>query len=159
MKKYHVLSVVFGLLCLSSCTSIEAPSFFDYKVIETDIFPIASWQKVTDKHSEFHVYIEGDGYAYNAHGRPSSNPTPRGTLVRTLAFSDSSPNVIYLARPCQFVQNKYCHSKYWTTARFSAPVIESTAQALKAIVGTSDVVLIGFSGGAQVAGLVAVMDH
>lgn len=150
----------FGSMCffalLTACSHVQVPERFSYRVINTSTFAIASWQKVTDRHEGFHVYIEGDGYAYNAHGRVSSDPTPHDTVVRKIAFSDSYPNVIYLARPCQYVQNEFCQRKNWSTARFSATAIDSTAQALKSIVGTSEVTLIGFSGGAQVAGLVAV---
>ncbi|MDD7312777.1 MAG: alpha/beta hydrolase, partial [bacterium] len=64
---------------------------------------MASWQKITHPTAPYKIYIEGDGHAFNAHGQPTGNPTPKGTLVRELAFGDNHENVIYLARPCQYV--------------------------------------------------------
>lgn len=144
-----------GLLLLSGCKSINIPSEFRYEVIKDQDFNIASWQKITNPKSVYKIYIEGDGYAFNAYGRPTQNPTPKGTLVRELAFGDSSPNVIYLARPCQYVNSTMCSQKYWTTARFAPEVINAEYEAIKQIAGDNPVILIGFSGGAQIAGLVA----
>ena len=76
--------------------------------------------------------------------------------MRNLAFGDDSPNVVYLARPCQYVEGTICSSYYWTVARFSSEVVEAEYEAIKKIVGDNPVILIGFSGGAQIAGLVAV---
>ena len=143
---------------LSACkTTYQVPDDFTYQEIQTPVFKIASWHKITDNNFTYKVYIEGDGYAFNANGRPSSNPTPRGTFLRQIAFNDPSPNVIYLGRPCQYVQDEKCEKKYWTTARFSPKVILSEADALKKMTNKNNVILIGFSGGAQVAGLIGVL--
>ena len=93
-------------------------------------------------------------YAFNARGKATQDPTPHGTLVRELAFGDNSPNVIYLARPCQYVKSPICSKRHWTTARFSPEVINAEYEAIKNIASNNPVILIGFSGGAQVAGLV-----
>ena len=69
------------------------------------------------------------------------------------------PNVIYLARPCQFnTKVPACTKEVWTTARFSQAVIDAEVDALKELAGNRETVLIGFSGGAQVAGLMSVLD-
>ncbi|MBR2299926.1 MAG: hypothetical protein IJ870_05075 [Alphaproteobacteria bacterium] len=68
-------------------------------------FKIASWQKITDKNAPYKIYIEGDGFAFNAHGSPTTNPTPKNTFLRQIAFNDPSKNVVYLARPCQYVND------------------------------------------------------
>lgn len=144
------------LLFLSACTTtIDAPSDFVYKEISTDNFKLASWQKVTDKSQVYHIYIEGDGYAFNSRGVPTRNPTPRSHIVRNLAFADNNANVIYLARPCQYIKDKNCSQRHWTTARFAPEIINSTHQAIYSIVKNNPITLIGFSGGAQVAGLIA----
>lgn len=150
------LLFVFASLLLAGCASFSAPEFFRYQEIDTEFFRLASWQKLTDASQPVRVYIEGDGYAFNAHGRPSSNPTPRETDFRTLAFGDPHANVVYLARPCQYVKDSRCNRAQWSTARFSPQVIAAESQALKAIADRRKMTLIGFSGGAQVAGLVAV---
>ncbi len=153
MKKALLTSI----FILSSCTTpIVVPSSFEYKEIKTQYFTLASWQKVTTN-GDMKIYIEGDGSSFNSRGYPTSDPTPRGTFLRKKAFEDDAPNVIYLARPCQFVNDFKCKQVYWTTGRFAPEVIVSTADAIKKIAKDKNVELIGFSGGSQVAGLVSVM--
>ncbi len=155
MKKF-VLSLIFFL---TSCqTTYQAPTDFTYQEIETSFFKIASWQKITSKNAPYKIYIEGDGYAFNANGLPTTNPTPKSTFLRQIAFNDPSKNVVYLARPCQYISDEKCEKKYWTTARFSEKVISSEADAAYQTAQKNNVIFIGFSGGAQVAGLVAVLN-
>lgn len=143
------------ILLLCGCQGLVIPDDFNYKIIKTRNFELASWQKINNPQGVFKIYIEGDGYAFNAYGRPSQDPTPRGTLLRKIAFGDKSPNVVYLARPCQYVKSKICSQRHWTSARFAPEVINAEYEAVKQIAGDNPVVLIGFSGGAQVAGLIA----
>lgn len=147
--------VLITLLFLAGCSTITAPADFVYKEIPTRDFTLASWQKITEPSGAYKIYIEGDGHAFNAHGRATQDPTPKGILVRELAFGDDSPNVIYLARPCQYVKSPVCSQRHWTTARFAPEVINAEHAAVKQIADDNPVILIGFSGGAQIAGLVA----
>ena len=149
MKKFLIL-----LLLLCGCHGVVVPDSFTYKEIETDSYKLASWQKITDKKSPVRIYIEGDGYAFNHLGQPTTNPTPRGTFLRTLAFNDPNANVVYLARPCQFVEDKHCTQKDWTTGRFSQGIVNSTTQAIKKITGKQQIILVGYSGGALLSGLI-----
>ena len=151
--------VLFLFLLLAGCQSIVIPDNFEYKEIVTDTFTIASWQKISDNKGTVKVYIEGDGASFDAYGRPTKDPTPRGKMIRELAFGDYSSNVVYLARPCQFVMSDICSVRHWTSARFSYEIVNATYQAIKQIAGKRDVVLVGFSGGAQVAGLVSVLNR
>lgn len=150
-----MIKVLITLLFLVGCSTITVPADFVYKEIETRDFTIATWQKVTNPAALYKIYIEGDGYAFNAHGRATQDPTPHGTLVREIAFGDKSPNVIYLGRPCQYVKSPICSKRHWTTARFAPEIINAEYEAIKQIAGNQQVILIGFSGGAQIAGLVA----
>ena len=150
-----MIRILIILLLLSGCAAIKAPADFVYEEIPTRDFTLASWQKITAPSGVYKIYIEGDGYAFNAHGHAAQDPTPRGTLVRELAFGDDSPNVVYLARPCQYVTSPICSKRHWTTARFAHEIINAEYEAIKQIAGDNPVVLIGFSGGAQVAGLIA----
>ena len=150
-----MLKALIVLFFLAGCTTIKAPADFAYKEINTRNFTLASWQKITDPFGTYKIYIEGDGYAFNAHGRATQDPTPRSTLVRELAFGEDSSNVIYLARPCQYVKSPVCSKRHWTTARFAPEVINAEYAAVKQITGDNPVILIGFSGGAQIAGLIA----
>lgn len=152
-KKYMFIGVI--LLC--GCVNIAVPDTFQYQEIQTNKFRLATWQKITNTKAPIKIYIEGDGAAFNARGQPTLDPTPKGKMVRELAFGDISPNVVYLARPCQYVKDDMCEQKYWTTARFAPEVIDSSYEVIRKIVGNRRVILIGFSGGAQVAGLVAVL--
>jgi len=148
--------LVLAFLELMACSSFDVPAEFKYKEIQTSSFKIATWQKITDNNAPFKIYIEGDGFAFRANGRISSNPTPRGTLVRELAFGDKHQNVIYLARPCQFVTDAICQPQDWSVARFSEKAVQAQYEAVKQITGNSSLTLVGFSGGAQIAGLMAV---
>ena len=150
-----MIKVLVILLFMTGCATIKVPADFVYKEVETRDFTLASWQKVTNSVAPYKIYIEGDGYAFNARGKATQDPTPRGTLVRELAFGDKSPNVIYLARPCQYIKSPICSQRHWTTARFAPEIVNAEFEAIKAIAGENPVMLIGFSGGAQVAGLVA----
>lgn len=152
MKK--LIAFVYVALC--GCQTIIVPSDFEYKEIQTSTFKLAMWKKVTQPDKPYKFYIEGDGAAFRADGSVSYNPTPRGVMLRQIAYGDIYPNVIYLARPCQYVRDNMCKSEYWSTARFSDEVIQAEYEAIKAISAEHPVTLIGFSGGAQVAGLLAV---
>lgn len=142
-------------ILLTGCSAPSVPPEYIYKEIGTQNFTLASWQKTGDSTAAYKIYIEGDGHAFNAHGRPSQDPTPHDGLVRKLAFSDPSPNVVYIARPCQYVKSGLCSPRYWTTARFAPEILNAEYEAVKNIAGNRPVILIGFSGGAQIAGLLA----
>jgi pimeloyl-ACP methyl ester carboxylesterase len=104
------------------------------------------------------VYLEGDGYAWVTSRQPSLDPSPRRLLVAGLAFADPTPN-LYLARPCQFVSTASCTTTLWTNRRYAEEVVHSLDQALdqlKARYGNRDFELIGYSGGATLALLLAV---
>jgi len=151
MKKQ--ILIILGLW-LCACSSISVPDSFVYREMQTRDFDVATWQKITQPQAVYKIYIEGDGYAFNASGRATQNPTPRGMLVREMAFADNSPNVVYLSRPCQYVKSRACSKRHWTTARFAPEIINAEYEAVKQIAGNSPVILIGFSGGAQVVGLI-----
>ena len=154
-KKLLVLIVI----VLVGCKSLVIPNDFVYKEIKTNTFKLASWQKITNPGGRFKIYIEGDGASFDAYGMPTKNPTPKSNLVRELAFGDYNENVVYLARPCQFVKDELCSQRHWTTARFSPEVVTASYEAIKQIAQNNEVVLVGFSGGAQVAGLVSVVNE
>ena len=152
---FIMLKILIILIFLTSCASITTPSNFVYKEIQTRNFNIVTWQKITNPKLPYKVYIEGDGYAFNSQGRPTNDPTPKSTLVRELAFDDKSANVIYVARPCQYIKSSICSQRHWTSARFAPEIINAEYETIKSIVGNSPVILIGFSGGAQVSGLIS----
>ena len=157
MKKIVIILYCFiFILTLGACSHISAPQEFAYREIQTSFFKIASWQKISVPTADYRIYIEGDGYSFDSRGLPTTNPTPHSIMMRQAAFNDPHPNVIYLARPCQFVKDDKCEEKYWTVARFADEVINSEAEAIQSVVRQQPITVIGFSGGAQVAGLLTI---
>jgi hypothetical protein len=107
------------------------------------------------------VYIEGDGLSWVNRHTPSFAPTPADPLALRLAMADPSGQAVYLARPCQYTQGasfRNCHPRYWGSHRFAPQVIGAMDQALSQLQhasGATELVLVGYSGGAAVAALVA----
>lgn len=149
--------IFFVLFCVSFCGCAHhhiMQKTFEYKPINTDKFTLATWQKISNSNQPVHIYVEGDGHAFYTNGMPTANPTPRDSFVRDLATRDSSDNVAYIARPCQFIMGSNCDVSDWTNARFSKQVIDSLGNTIKQIANGRPVVLIGYSGGALATGLV-----
>ena len=94
---------------------------------------------------------------YNA----SHNPTPRNPVGLSLAVRDYADNVMYIARPCQYVslnKNPDCKYPYWTHKRFAPAVIDSVSAVIergKKKAKAHNIEIIGFSGGGAVAILVS----
>ena len=107
------------------------------------------------------IYIEGDGYAWISAEMPSADPTPRVPVALQLALAQPSGSAAYLARPCQYLgaaAAQRCGQAYWTGRRFAPEVIkaaDAAVSALKARFGARHLTLVGYSGGAAVAALVA----
>ena len=108
-----------------------------------------------------HVYLEGDGAAWWARRLPPTDPTPRTSVALPMALEDPHPAVAYLARPCQYLTGStrtVCPVAWWTSARWSEPVVAMTDQVLSALLqasGARELVLTGHSGGGTLAVLVA----
>jgi hypothetical protein len=153
MKK---LLIFFVLLTLCSCSTakIKPPADFVYEEVHTDDYVLASWQKINDPYSLVKIYVEGDGHAYTSKGYPTNDPTPKNCFLRKIAFNDTAENVVYLARPGQYIKSDECNSIDWTTGRFSQKIVDNMAQAIKKIAGSKKVILIGYSGGALLCGLI-----
>ncbi len=146
---------ILPFLMLTACAgTVKMSDDFAAVTVNTSNYDIFTYQKITDKTSPIHIYIEGDGRAFNGRGRPTLNPTPRGDFVRRLAVRDGASNVVYMARPCQYVISAGCGVADWTHGRFSHKVIDSMTSAVKQVAGNRPVVLIGYSGGAMISGLI-----
>lgn len=107
-----------------------------------------------------YVFIESDGAPWVDGGtRISADPTPRRPLALQLA-ARTPGSVLYLGRPCYFSvrADNGCTSDLWTSARYSARVVDSMASVLNRYVtagGFRRAVLIGYSGGGTLAMLTA----
>lgn len=136
----------------SSKTLLSHANFLDE--IHVNNYPVKVWSRLSDTNTAVHVYIEGDGHAWNQRGRPSLDPTPKNPVGLKLAAGDSHPNVIYLSRPCQFIElpKNQCNFKIWTQNRFSVEIVKELLEILKSKIPKGQhVILIGYSGGANIA--------
>ena len=151
--------VLFVFLLLGGCAYKNPLSDMKFQTVMAPPYVVAGWYKIQKAGDPLKVYIEGDGHAFDAQGRPTDNPTPTGVFLRELASEDPSPNVVYLGRPCQYLQAGACSEKDWTDGRFSKEIINSMNQYVLTMMKkarSEQLVLVGFSGGAQIAGWIGV---
>lgn len=152
MNKFFYVFIILGITgCATRDIMLDS---FEFKPMKTTQHTIATWQKITKKNQPIHIYIEGDGNSFFANGTVSPDPTPRDNFVRNLVANDTYSNVVYIARPCQFIRDKNCNFEDWTVARYSKQNIDSVAHAIKQIAKNQPIILIGYSGGAMMSGLV-----
>ncbi|MCK4507345.1 MAG: hypothetical protein KAU27_02315, partial [Desulfuromonadales bacterium] len=135
---------------------IDAPPFFLKAYL-----PLELLQENLSDDKILTVYLEGDGYAWRSRSRPSTDPTPIDPVGLRLALRHPDEQVVYLARPCQFISQEEaqsCETRYWTDHRFSPEVIDSSSRAISELMNmtaSKSLRLIGYSGGGAVAALVA----
>ena len=173
-NKLKPLQSCAGVFCLlfTGCASLPGITFERHSTADriafsgglqksstaADPFTIISYYRIQKKGEPLHVYIEGDGLAWLSKEILSDDPTPMNPLALRLAALDPSPNVVYLARPCQYTMDTACDDAYWSGKRFSEPVIRSMNTAVTDFVARSaakQVHLMGYSGGGAVAVLIA----
>lgn len=178
MKKILFFSLFFftascaeNVLTISNkTTEIGRQHGFEKKIYQTKNFKIFTLQKISspffnpdlqhqesqefDTRKTLRIYFEGDGHAFVNKRIISANPTPTSYFLINLITQDPSPNILYIARPCQFVSDKKCQQKYWTNARFSEEILSSVNRVVKNF-SEFKLELIGYSGGAEVAKYVA----
>lgn len=126
-------------------------------IVGDGTFQIQSLQPKAGHFDRLRVYIEGDGRAWVTSSQPSADPTPLSAMLIKLATSDPTP-AAYLARPCQFIDNINCRPAVWTDQRFSRTAIDSMSSALDALkqrFAVEQFELVGYSGGAAVALILA----
>ena len=119
-----------------------------------------SFRKPGRQQNHLIIYIEGDGKAWLSRSRISTDPTPDDPVALRLALRDPAPAVVYLARPCQYVDAKNvakCEPSLWTGGRYSRGVIETMDRAITAskLSPEQRLTLVGYSGGGVVATHVA----
>lgn len=162
---FFLLAALVGCSSLSSRMETaqelaKAANFQAYDV-RGGAFVLRIFSRVNDPGAPLRVYIEGDGLAWLSRTRISPDPTPDDPIGLRLAAADRSPNVVYVARPCQYLGRKInprCDERYWTSHRFAPEVIDSVGNVIDEVKARSKlkrVELVGFSGGAAVASLAA----
>ncbi len=126
------------------------PVFMIPRQVGTEHFTLQAYERVYKKSSPATLYIEGD-----------ANQTPINPVALRLAAQDGGNNVIWLARPCQYLTvkaAKACDESYSTNKRFAPEVIEGYKQALdniKAYYNIPSFDLVGYDGGAAIATILA----
>lgn len=168
------LSCILLGLAVTSCTTTPGPaergelaanlarsSGMVKTIVQANGFALVAYQRSGAPGKPMHVYIEGDGYAWASRRRLSDNPTPTDPLTLRLAVQDTAENVVYLARPCQYLEayeRQRCTPDHWSTGRFSEEVVAASDQAIEQLrvrANATGLNLIGYSGGGAVAALVA----
>jgi len=173
--KYYTIILTIALLS-SGCVSKLSPKVRQHTAdtvaqsgnlvqqkIATDDFLLTTYQRfdATADNKQMVVYIEGDGMAWISRDQLSSNPTPVQPIALKLASIDTNANVLYVARPCQYLwpqKMNRCSSRYWSDKRGSEEVISSINQAISIVKqkqNISSIRLIGYSGGGGIAALIA----
>ncbi|WP_105648477.1 alpha/beta hydrolase family protein [Cronobacter dublinensis] len=157
-------------LFLAGCTGKNFREYADAQATKRDLIgknfsarglPLRTWQRITPPVTRLRVYIEGDGFAWVSRSRPSDDPTPHNPTGLKLAAADPSANVLYMARPCQFIGPPLpptCNVHLWTDQRFSPQIVQAMDEALSQIVQPypqARIELVGYSGGGNIAALLA----
>ncbi len=153
---WRILLFCFTVL-LCACVgraSVQWPDDFMRRDIRVRDYVVATWGHADRDGAPVYIYIEGDGNAFDGRGYPTDNPTPRASMLREMAMRDSHENVVYMARPCQFVMSDACRAANWTSGRFARHLVDVMAAAVRDVAAGRPVVLIGYSGGALMSGLI-----
>jgi len=130
---------------------------FEKRIYRAGRFEITSFVRKTRASKELTIYIEGDGAAWPAIDLPPRDPTPRRLTVLQLAAKDGRSPLLYLARPCQFLEENElskCSADYWTESRYSGEVVAALDQIITQVkqeYGATRLNLVGYSGGGTIA--------
>ena len=169
---YHLLLVLSSLL-LVSCAFKTVPQTANGQSIESlgfNAIPVhtafKAYLRIRPSHDAvmaktLTIYIEGDGASWIFKTIPPRNPTPDKSLVVAMAASDPNQYVLYLARPCQFIDLgivKECDKSIWTDGRFGDQVITLLNQGIDEVLRLMPPLklnLVGHSGGGTLATLIA----
>lgn len=171
--RWYIVSVVLGLILMgcayqsglerSAAIQNQAEQAgWQSRVIHTPQFDLQSFingKAVFD--GQLTVYLEGDGFAWIDGQYPSEDPTPYIPHALRLAMAQpGSGAVAYLGRPCQYKgaqSDPRCHKAVWTDARFSENIVSSMDAAISQLkqLGVQQITLVGYSGGAAIALLIA----
>lgn len=159
-----LISMVAGCATLNRnahADSLAGPAGLKRELINTDSFVLTAFSRISRPGAPLDLYIEGDGLAWISRNEPSLDPTPSEALGLALAAKDPTPNVVYLARPCQFTpmeMNPRCSVPYWTGKRFAPEVVASMNEAVSQFAARGPgqrINLVGYSGGGALAVLIA----
>ena len=161
------VTAVCGCALLPSCRhrpggadAVAIAAGLSKRYVRAGEFDLLTYRRMNKPGESVRIYIEGDGNAWETRSRLSRDPTPRSPVALYLAAEDPYDNVVYLARPGQFPRDgsSDCSPAYWSSRRYSPEVVSAFMEAIdvvKSQAGAPALELVGHSGGAALAVLVA----
>ena len=170
IKLASLLSII---ILLSACSNtlwksdeeiantIAEPARLKNKTHRAGQFIVHSRERYDNPGQDLNIYLEGDGLAWISRTEPSRDPTPDNPIALRLAAIDSAPNVVWIARPCQYtnvMENPSCKQYYWTIGRLAPEIVLAVDQAITAAkisANAKKIHLIGYSGGGGLVILIA----
>lgn len=129
---------------------IAAPAWMIKRTVPAGEFSLRAYERIHNRGGVANLYIEGNGSGM------LGDPTPENPIALHLASKDKADNLIYLARPCQYVGTDGCDKI--KNDKYSSTVINGYIAALDEIsarYGISGFHLIGYDGGAVIASRLA----
>jgi len=170
IKHLYFLNIIFLLSACSNtlwisdiqlANTISEPARLKNNTYKAGQFILHSRERYDKPGEDLSVYLEGDGLAWVSRTEPSRDPTPDNPIGLRLAALDKAPNVIWIARPCQYttiLENPICKQYYWTIGRLAPEIVASVDLAItaaKTSAKATKIHLIGYSGGGGLAVLIA----
>ncbi len=143
--------------------AIEAEGFVTDTLVFEDFTLRTAWRAGAAPSTVLNVYLEGDGRAWKSRSRLSADPTPRAPVGLRMAEADTQADVLYIARPCQFLPRgaaRRCNPAFWSSHRYAKSVVDALNASINQVRRRHssrhrELKIIGFSGGGALAVLVA----
>ena len=169
IKKIFICAAIFFLYsCAASPVSrlktaddIAFANKMAKTIVRTRNFDLTTYSRIANKEEAIVFYVEGDGLAFLGKRRISADPTPLNPMGLRLASLDHSENVVYIARPCQYLENntnRNCSTAYWTDKRFALEVVLSINEVISHFAKDANKVhLVGYSGGGAIVTILSAM--
>jgi len=167
---FSVLSILTLTVLLTACglhkdlikqkaQRIAHPALMIERVIATPPYALTTFERMHERGAPAHIYIGDDAIGHNAVTFNVDANTQDYAVALHLASRDKAENVAYIALPCQYsglLENgKDCsaHSRD-NQAEFTSAINNAIGN-IKATYGLTDIHLIGYGSGANIAARIA----
>lgn len=173
LKKLALSALVIAALAPAACMSLDSeydevtaeriarPAFMIERKLSAGGMEFQLWERMHNRGEPVNIYIEGDGHTKARNSIVSGDPSPSNPVGLHLASRDKSKNLLYISRPCQYLdpqKESQCSKKLWQERRFSPEVIAAYNTAIDEVkkrYDLTDINLIGYDGGANIAVAIA----
>ena len=149
MKK--ILTLCFCFLVAACVSSEPKMTGFKRQDILGEEITLAAWTKDIKPLKKLRIYIDGNA---KSTGLFAQKPVVEMPVARFYAQKDTYPHIMYLARPCLFVDNPKCNSAVWQEGQFQEEIIDEMKAAIERTLKKyhiKEIELIGYDGGATMA--------